>query len=266
MQPSASSSHHFQSEVKTHVHMPKNTAIINTLGKELWKHSSAIPYGLCTPKELLKTCGTVWLQRQYVSIYMCSEIAVLALLVPPHCCWCYQFCILLCTVCTEGTLLPWGSPQGLQVLENRNKCLPETHPASSWVFRLPPEKHQQIFACFRHLEGADPEIAGFHYMLAFTDCCCDCTDTFARWIQSNEMVKLDSWLLCLAGWKEKSWKKVCAKGRRMHSYFFRLMYKQNLRTPTLHWPSLEETWSWSPPKHKTEENAISALQNSIAVH
>lgn len=217
MQPFASSSHHFWSEVKTHLHMPKNTAIIDTLGKELWKQSSATPCGLCTPKEFLKSSGTVCQSRSLQRQYICAVKLVCwhGLLVHPHCCWCFQFCILLCTVCTEVSLLPWGSPQGLQVLENRNKCHPEIHPAYSWLFRLPPEKHQQMFSYLRYLEGADPEAAVFHYI-------------FASWIQSNEMVKLDSWLPCLTSWKEKSLKKAYAKGRRMHTYFFRFIYKCNL--------------------------------------
>ena len=26
---------------------------------------------------------------------------------PPRCCWCYHFCVLFCTVCTERNLLSW---------------------------------------------------------------------------------------------------------------------------------------------------------------
>lgn len=83
MQPSASSSHHFWSEVKTHLHMPKNTAIIGTLDKEIWKQSRATHFGLCTPKELLKSCGTVCqsrsLQRQYRQSSWCAGMACLFL-------------------------------------------------------------------------------------------------------------------------------------------------------------------------------------------
>lgn len=144
MQPPASSSHHFWSEVKTHLHMPENTPIMGRLGKELWKQSSATPYGLCTPKKLLKSCGNVFQRRSLQKQCICAVKSLCwhGLLFPPQCCWCYQFCILSCIVSTEVSLLPWGSPQGLQVLENRNKCHPETHPASSWLFRLPPELHQ----------------------------------------------------------------------------------------------------------------------------
>lgn len=144
MQPPASSSHHFWSEVKTHLHMPENTPIMGRLGKELWKQSSATPYGLCTPKKLLKSCGNVFQRRSLQNQCICAVKSLCwhGLLFPPQCCWCYQFCILSCIVSTEVSLLPWGSPQGLQVLENRNKCHPETHPASSWLFRLPPELHQ----------------------------------------------------------------------------------------------------------------------------
>lgn len=73
-------------------------------------NSSATPYGLCTPKlsswrAMTTVCQIRSLQREYIFAVKLLVLARLAW--SPHCCWCYHFCVLFCTVCTEVSLLSW---------------------------------------------------------------------------------------------------------------------------------------------------------------
>lgn len=183
--------------------------------------------------------------------------------------WSFMLLLMLSVLCPFLRCLYWSEPSVLRIAGgvHRGCKYQRIETKATLEYLLPPPGssglQKGVSRCLptSHIPGTLRGLIQmqyfYHYLLAFTDCC-DAQITLASCVQSNEVVKLDFWWLCLTGWKDEGSKNMCRR-KRNRCLLLWCIHKHNLAKP----PCCTDQALNRNEAHQSldcEENVMSAVQ------